>query len=84
MYLGQIVETAPARQLYPQTRDPYPAALLSASPIADPDRADQRKPVLLTGRRAVLLCVAACDTPWTAPRSRLAQSRENIMRRLDS
>ena len=49
MYLGQVVETAPARQLYEQPRHPYTAALLSASPVADPDLADRRKPILLAG-----------------------------------
>jgi len=49
MYLGQVVETAPARQLYDHPRHPYTAALLSAAPVADPDLADRRERILITG-----------------------------------
>ena len=49
MYLGKVVETAPADAIFERPRHPYTKALLSAVPPADPDAADSRAQVILTG-----------------------------------
>ncbi len=42
MYLGHPVETGPAAQIFDSPRHPYTAALLSATPVADPEREKKR------------------------------------------
>ena len=42
MYLGRPVETGSAADVFAHPRHPYTAALLSATPIADPERAKNR------------------------------------------
>jgi oligopeptide transport system ATP-binding protein len=49
MYLGKIVETAPAQQLYANPVHPYSVALLSAVPIPDPKENEAREPLVLEG-----------------------------------
>jgi peptide/nickel transport system ATP-binding protein len=49
MYLGRIVETAPALELFESTRHPYTRALLSALQVPDPDTADSRERIILAG-----------------------------------
>ncbi len=36
MYVGKIVETAPAEDMFARPRHPYTAALVAALPVADP------------------------------------------------
>ncbi|MBB3162071.1 dipeptide transport system ATP-binding protein [Rhizobium laguerreae] len=42
MYLGRPIETGPAAEVFARPRHPYTAALLSATPIADPEREKTR------------------------------------------
>jgi oligopeptide transport system ATP-binding protein len=49
MYLGTLVEVAPAEALYRRPHHPYTRALLGAIAIPDPKRARARVPVVLQG-----------------------------------
>jgi oligopeptide transport system ATP-binding protein len=49
MYLGHIVELGPAEDVYNNPQHPYTIALLSASPLTDPDLERKRKRIILVG-----------------------------------
>ena len=49
MYLGKMVEMAPADELFTRPRHPYSGALLSAVPVPDPDLSDRRAQIILVG-----------------------------------
>ena len=49
MYLGHIVELGTGDDVYAEPQHPYTIALLSASPVPDPDLEATRKRIILTG-----------------------------------
>ena len=49
MYLGEVVELSPSKQLYDQPLHPYTVALVSAVPIPDPKVETRRKRMILRG-----------------------------------
>jgi oligopeptide transport system ATP-binding protein len=49
MYLGQVVETAPARGMATRRLHPYSQALFSAAPVPDPAGAAARRRIVLEG-----------------------------------
>jgi oligopeptide/dipeptide ABC transporter ATP-binding protein len=49
MYLGKLVELAASENLYHKTLHPYSQALLSASPMPDPDSKTKKNRIILKG-----------------------------------
>ena len=49
MYLGEVAELSPARELYDRPLHPYTSALVSAVPIPDPQVERRRKRMILRG-----------------------------------
>ena len=49
MYLGEVVELSPSRELYQRPLHPYTCALVSAVPIPDPKVETKRKRMILRG-----------------------------------
>ena len=74
MYLGRIVELAPAEEIYSNPIHPYTKALISAIPVADPTHEPDR--VILEGD--VPSPIDPPDGCRFAPRSGISHNKEHL------
>ena len=86
MYLGKIVEVAPADDLYDHPLHPYTLTLLSAIPIPDPEVERTRKAILVQGdlpspANPPAACRFHTRCPFVQPE--LCRDEEPLLRELD-
>ena len=78
MYLGKIVELADAEALYGAPMHPYTVALMSAVPVPDTRRRQQRERILLSGdAKPDLTAAGVSDSTPAAGRRRRSAGRKN-------
>lgn len=71
MYLGQIVEIGPRRQVFEHPHHPYTRKLMSAVPVADP--ANRRRDRVLQADEIPSPTRALGDEPQVAPRQQAGE-----------
>ena len=84
MYLGRIVELADSEELYSNPLHPYTISLLSAIPVPDPDKSDQRKLVSLALEGEIPAAInppAGCSFHTRCPNARPECSHVNAVLR---
>jgi oligopeptide transport system ATP-binding protein len=86
MYLGKVVEEGSSADFYRHPRHPYSASLLSAVPVADPQKAHMQTRVVLVGDiPSPLNPPSACRFHTRCPRAReICSVDEPVMRTFEA